>query len=162
MSKLNVAPTKSNLLSLKRQLVFAEEGYDLLEQKRQILIFELMSRLARAQEVERDVTESLRRAYAGLREATMDSGSENLDRATMGVKQDNDLALSSQRLMGLRIPAVTAQIPSASAAFGVGDTSARAAFVIDKAGVVQYSEQTPTPKDLPNFEAVKATLAKLG
>jgi peroxiredoxin len=44
---------------------------------------------------------------------------------------------------------------------GVGDTSARAAFVIDKNGVVQYSEQTPTPKDLPNFEAIKATLAKL-
>ena len=44
---------------------------------------------------------------------------------------------------------------------GVGDTAARAAFVIDKSGTVQYSEQTPTPKDLPNFEAVKATLAKL-
>jgi peroxiredoxin len=44
---------------------------------------------------------------------------------------------------------------------GIGDTAARAAFVIDKKGVVQYSEQTPTPKDLPNFEAVKATLAKL-
>jgi peroxiredoxin len=44
---------------------------------------------------------------------------------------------------------------------GVGDTAARAAFVIDKNGVVQYSEQTPTPKDLPNFDAVKATLAKL-
>ena len=44
---------------------------------------------------------------------------------------------------------------------GVGDTAARAAFVIDKNGVVQYSEQTPTPKDLPNFEAVKAALAKL-
>ena len=44
---------------------------------------------------------------------------------------------------------------------GVGDTSARAAFVIDKNGVIQYSEQTPTPKDLPNFEAVKAALAKL-
>ena len=44
---------------------------------------------------------------------------------------------------------------------GVGDTAARAAFVIDKHGVVQYSEQTPTPKDLPNFEAVKAALAKL-
>jgi peroxiredoxin len=44
---------------------------------------------------------------------------------------------------------------------GVGDTAARAAFVIDKHGVVQYSEKTPTPKDLPNFEAIKATLAKL-
>src|SRR5437868_14940163 len=44
---------------------------------------------------------------------------------------------------------------------GVGDTAARSAFVIDKDGVVQYSEQTPTPKDLPNFDAVKAALAKL-
>ncbi len=44
---------------------------------------------------------------------------------------------------------------------GIGDTAARAAFVIDKNGIVQYSEQTPTPKDLPNFEAVKAALAKL-
>jgi peroxiredoxin len=44
---------------------------------------------------------------------------------------------------------------------GFGSTSARAAFVIDKNGVVQYSEQTPTPKDLPNFDAIKAALAKL-
>lgn len=44
---------------------------------------------------------------------------------------------------------------------GVGDTSARAAFVIDKNGVVQYAEQTPTPKDLPNFAKIKETLAKL-
>lgn len=44
---------------------------------------------------------------------------------------------------------------------GIGDTSARAAFVIDAAGVIQYSEATPTPKDLPNFDAVKAKLAEL-
>src|SRR5512136_1096257 len=44
---------------------------------------------------------------------------------------------------------------------GIGDTAARAAFVIDKAGVIRYSEQTPTPRDLPNFNKVKETLAKL-
>ena len=44
---------------------------------------------------------------------------------------------------------------------GVGDTAARAALVIDKAGVVRYSEQTPSPKELPNFAKVKETLAKL-
>ena len=44
---------------------------------------------------------------------------------------------------------------------GFGSTSARAAVVIDKQGVVQYSEQTPTPKDLPNFNAIKETLGKL-
>jgi peroxiredoxin len=42
---------------------------------------------------------------------------------------------------------------------GIGDSSARAAFVIGKGGEVKYAEQTPTPKDLPNFAAVKAALA---
>jgi peroxiredoxin len=44
---------------------------------------------------------------------------------------------------------------------GLGSVSARAAFVIDKNGVVQHSEQTATPKDLPNFTAIKETLARL-
>jgi glutaredoxin-dependent peroxiredoxin len=44
---------------------------------------------------------------------------------------------------------------------GLGSVSARAAFVIDKNGAVQYSEQTPAPKELPNFNAIKETLAKL-
>ena len=44
---------------------------------------------------------------------------------------------------------------------GLGAVSARAAFVIDKQGVIRYSEQTPTVKDLPNFEAVKQALSQL-
>jgi glutaredoxin-dependent peroxiredoxin len=44
---------------------------------------------------------------------------------------------------------------------GFGSTAARAAFVIDQNGVVQYSEQTPTVKDLPNFNAIRETLGKL-
>ena len=42
---------------------------------------------------------------------------------------------------------------------GIGDTAARAAFVIGKDGVIKYAEQTPTPKDLPNFAAIQAALA---
>ena len=44
---------------------------------------------------------------------------------------------------------------------GFGATSARAAFVVDKDGVVQYSEQTPAVTDLPNFDAIKETLQGL-
>lgn len=124
MAKLNIAPTKSNLLSLKRQLVFAEEGYDLLEQKRQILIFELMSRLAWSQKVERGVAESLQQAFAALREATLDAGSENLERAALGATKKHELTLAGQHLMGMRIPKVTLHVPPAGAPFGVGGTSA--------------------------------------
>jgi peroxiredoxin len=44
---------------------------------------------------------------------------------------------------------------------GIGDTSARAAFVIDAAGQIVYSERTPTPKDLPDFGKIEAALQAL-
>jgi peroxiredoxin len=44
--------------------------------------------------------------------------------------------------------------------FGMYETAARAAFVIGKDGIVKYAQQTPTPKELPNFAAVKAALAQ--
>ncbi|HEY5550660.1 MAG TPA: redoxin domain-containing protein [Opitutaceae bacterium] len=40
-----------------------------------------------------------------------------------------------------------------------GTTSARAAFVIGKDGLIKHSERTPTTKDLPDFAAIKAALA---
>ena len=44
---------------------------------------------------------------------------------------------------------------------GIGDASARAVVVIDKQGKIVHVEQTPTPKDLPDFNAVKTALAKI-
>jgi len=44
---------------------------------------------------------------------------------------------------------------------GIGDSAARAAFVIDRNGVIRYAEQTPSPKEVPNFDAIKAALAEL-
>ena len=69
----------------------------------------------------------------------------------IGVKIVSDLNKETTKAYGVLFPMLA----------GVGDTSARAAFVIDTNGVVQYSEQTATPKDLPDFAAVNEALAKL-
>ena len=45
--------------------------------------------------------------------------------------------------------------------FEMQGVSKRAAFVIDKEGVIQYAEVCPTPDDLPDFEAIQQTLAGL-
>ena len=37
MAREQIAPTKSNLIKVKERLAIALEGYDLLEQKREIL-----------------------------------------------------------------------------------------------------------------------------
>src|SRR6266704_5135519 len=44
---------------------------------------------------------------------------------------------------------------------GLGAVSARAAFVIDKKGEIHYTSHSPTPKELPNFHAIKQILEKL-
>lgn len=68
----------------------------------------------------------------------------------IGITLVSDLNKETTKAYGVLFPMLA----------GVGDTAARSAFVIGKDGVVKYAEQTPTPKDLPNFEAVKAALAK--
>lgn len=44
---------------------------------------------------------------------------------------------------------------------GIGDTAARAAFVVDAAGQIVYSEQTASPKELPAFDKIEAVLKSL-
>lgn len=70
----------------------------------------------------------------------------------IGITLASDLNKETARAYGTLLPDL----------LGLGAVSARAAFVVDKNGIIQYSEQTPTPKELPNFEAIKAVLAKLG
>ena len=69
----------------------------------------------------------------------------------IGITLASDLNKETAKAYGTLLPDL----------LGLGAVSARAAFVVDKRGIIQYSEQTPTPKDLPNFGAIKETLAKL-
>jgi V/A-type H+-transporting ATPase subunit D len=155
MGKLNIAPTKSNLLVLKRQLAFAEEGYDLLEQKRQILIFELMSRLNRARDVEQGAAEALRHAFAALREAQLEVGSEAIDRAVLAVKMDHQVDVSNQHLMGMEIPHVTVRTEPVSGQFGIGGTSANTDVAMSR-----FIEVLPILAELAELENAIMRLAQ--
>jgi V/A-type H+/Na+-transporting ATPase subunit D len=154
MGKLNVAPTKSNLLALKRQLAFAEEGYDLLEQKRQILVSELMRRLARVRDAQSEAAEVLRLAFDALSEAQLDAGSEAIDRASLGVRMDHEVELSGQHLMGMKIPRVTVRTEPVSVQFGVGGTSANADIAMRR-----FVEVLPLLAELAELENAVMRLA---
>jgi V/A-type H+-transporting ATPase subunit D len=155
MPKLNVAPTKSNFLTLSRQLVFAKEGFDLLEQKRQILVFELMSRLGRARDVERRVAASLGPAFAALRQSTLDMGSDALDRATLAVRMSHVLEVVEQNVMGIRIPKVAIRSEGEGVQFGVGGTSAHT-----DAAMRRFVEALPLLAELAELENAVLRLAR--
>ena len=69
----------------------------------------------------------------------------------IGIRLASDLNKRTAEAYGVLLPDL----------IGLGAVSARAAFIIDRQGVIQYSEQTPSPKELPNFTAIKESLAKL-
>ena len=43
----------------------------------------------------------------------------------------------------------------------MGGVPKRSAFIIDREGVIQYAESSDNPRQLPNFEAIKAKLNEL-
>jgi len=120
MAKLNLPPTKSNLLRVKEDLEFAEEGFELLEQKRQILVLELMSRVERARAVQKDVDERMAAAYEALRSALAGSGVAHMARESLGITATHELGITEQRVMGIRLPQVTVTVEPVKPEFAPG------------------------------------------
>jgi len=151
---LNIAPTKSNLLSLRRRLAFAEEGYDLLEQKRQILVFELAGCLVRVRAAGIRAEEVMRRAYAALKEAVLDTGGIGLELAALGVVMDHQAELSERRLMGLRLPDARARVEAPGAQFGLTVTTSGS-----DAAMYRFAETLPALDELAGLKTSAARLS---
>ncbi len=123
--RLNVAPTKSNHLALTQQLEFAQTGFDLLEQKRQILVYELMGRVGRARDVERRVAQAMAPAFEALREASLAIGSAALESAATAVALRHQVEVDDQHVMGLRLPKVVLTAAPETIQFGLGGTTSQ-------------------------------------
>lgn len=91
MAKLNIAPTKSNLLAIKEQLSVAEDGYGLLEQKREILVMELMHIVEKVKLLEREIDKAVSSAYPALRNMLMTIGGDRAERIAQSVHYDFDI-----------------------------------------------------------------------
>lgn len=107
MPKLEVAPTRSNLLKTRESLRLAQEGYDLLDQKREVLLMELMQIVHDLRELEREVEEKTEDAYAALESALLSMGSESVQWAALSAVGERDVTMLHRSVMG--VPIVTLQ-----------------------------------------------------
>jgi V/A-type H+/Na+-transporting ATPase subunit D len=111
MPARNVAPTKSNLLREKETLAFAEEGYDLLERKREILMLELMKRIDEARVLEREMRRRAGTAYPALRRMLLAWGREAARELGSGVKSGFSVREKRVQVTGISMPALEAVAP---------------------------------------------------
>jgi glutaredoxin-dependent peroxiredoxin len=100
---------------------------------------------------------------------------EDLDAKVLGISGDNPFAQAAwAEKEGITLTLLSDYEHNVAKAYGVaydqflpsanlimGGVAKRSAFVIDKAGIVRYAEVQEHPKDLPDFEAVKAVLRTL-
>jgi len=106
MAKLNIPPTKSNLLKVKQTHNIAKEGHSLLSQKREILVIELMSYLERVKRVEKDLDKLLNAAYESFKKAIYRFGHTEIEDKVKFIKYEWIMKKKTNKLMGMVLPSV--------------------------------------------------------
>ncbi len=111
MARYDVPPTKSSLLSVKEQLSIALEGFELLEQKREILVMELMRMVEEVKLVERDLDKRVTTAYASLKRMLVRIGRHTAQEVSSGIHFDYSVKEKQGRLMGIPLPTIAMETP---------------------------------------------------
>lgn len=111
MAKLNIAPTKSNLLVVKEQLSISKDGYDLLDQKREILVMELMRMVEQVKLLEQKIDERIKKAYPVLKSMLLAVGEDNVERLSQAVKYNFNITEKTVNAGGMSFSSISVNLP---------------------------------------------------
>lgn len=129
MPNINIAPTRSNLIRVKKDLRFAREGYEILDRKREALTSELVRVAKEADAVQKEVWALLETAYSAAGKARLVMGSDHVEWAALAVNKTVDVHLRLRGIMGVAIPQIEAHGEPPELLYSPGDTAA----VLDEA-----------------------------
>lgn len=106
MPKIELPPTKSSLRKLKEDLAFAYEGYDLLNQKRELLAIEIVRSIGEIRRLETDFSTALDHLYTAYRKAAIDMGSETITLKSSSERRSYFFHMETIKFMGLKLPMI--------------------------------------------------------
>jgi V/A-type H+-transporting ATPase subunit D len=124
MPRINVPPTRSNLMRMKQELAFAREGYEILDRKREVLTTELVHLAHDAEVLQEQVWKLLAAAYRAMEKAKLTMGQEHVEWAALAVNKTVDVQLKFRGVMGVSIPLVEARGGPPEMPYSLGDTTA--------------------------------------
>lgn len=102
----NTFPTKGNLILAKNSLALAKQGFELMDKKRNILIREMMGLIDQASEIQSQIDETFRTAYAALQKANIEMGINYVQEISFSVPVENSIKIKTRSIMGTEIPLV--------------------------------------------------------
>jgi V/A-type H+-transporting ATPase subunit D len=106
---IKVAPTKSNLIRLRKQVRFLEEGHSLLERKRELLTRLVYERIRTYRDLREQARRALTRAYRALSITQMRMGGRALQQAALGTDATIAVDILPRSSLGVQYPSVEAR-----------------------------------------------------
>lgn len=101
-----LAPTRGNLVKLTRDMAMAQSGHDLLDQKRQVLMMELVRYIDSAKKLQEDVARVFKDAYDALQKANISLGIDTVEDISESVPVTEGITVRLRSVMGVEIPDV--------------------------------------------------------
>lgn len=100
------APTKGNLMAAKNTLKLSEQGYEMLDKKRNILIREMMSLIDKAKTIEDDIEKTFKVAYTALESANIMMGCDKVYNIAHSEALEESVQINLRSVMGVELPVV--------------------------------------------------------
>ena len=129
---INIAPTKSNLLVTKEQLAVSTNGYELLEEKREILVRELMRLVEQVKILEDEIQQAIDLAYPAFKRMLMIDGADQIERIAHAIHYDFDMVEKVVVVGGIQFETIEVELPKKELFYSALGTYANTDDVIVK------------------------------
>lgn len=129
---INIAPTKSNLLITKEQLAVSTNGYELLEEKREILVRELMRLVEQVKMLEDEIDHAIEDAYPAFKRMLMMDGADEVERISQAIHYDFEMIEKTVTVGGMQFETIDVELPKKELFYSFLGTYANTDAVIIK------------------------------
>ena len=106
MASINVKPTRSELLQLKKKIKLAKTGHNLLKKKRDGLILEFFSILKQARNIRKELVASYAAALQKINMARAIDGDLAIKSISLALKGLPVVEVATKNIMGVKVPKI--------------------------------------------------------
>ncbi len=127
----DVKPTRMELLRIRKRKMLAENGHDLLSEKKDALINEFFKIVDQRKEIREELEDILQESFEKLTEAQMMMGRTDVESIAEGAVPMEDLEIRSDNIMGVKVPDIEPNIAE-ERFYGYTDTSVKLDEAVEK------------------------------
>lgn len=127
----DVKPTRMDLLRIRKRKMLAENGHDLLSEKKDALINEFFQVVDRRKHLRDELEDILEESYGLLTDAQMIMGKTEIESIADGAVAMNGVEIESENIMGVSVPSLKPEIPE-DKFYGYAQTSVKLDEAVEK------------------------------